>query len=80
MALRGEDLSKMFERLNETDKETVYTFIQFLIERSEKKPLPWKKIDQAEPDNEPLNQEELQQLCSEEEYVSWEQARRELKV
>jgi len=51
-------------------------FLQFLIERSERKPPEWDEIDRQEPDDEPLSEEELRQLKSDAGYVSGEDAKR----
>ncbi|HHY74357.1 MAG TPA: hypothetical protein GX497_14260 [Bacillus bacterium] len=77
MAIRKEELNKMFDSLRNEDKKAAYDFMQFLIERSKKKPTPWKKIDELEPDCEPLTEDELEQMNSKEGYISGEDAKRE---
>lgn len=80
MAIRMDDLQSLFERLNEEDQKTVIDFMQYLIDRSDKKPSAWKAIEAEEPDNIPLNEEEKMQLESDDEYISWEQAKNELRI
>ena len=78
MAIRKEDLFKMVDSLNNEDKKAAFDFIQFLIERSKNnKPKIWEEIDQSESENEPLTEDELQQLESDEGYISGEDAKRE---
>lgn len=42
-----------------------------------KKPEGWEQIDQADPDDEPLSEEELRQINSDNGYVTGEEAKRE---
>ncbi|UOF89853.1 hypothetical protein LSG31_18555 [Fodinisporobacter ferrooxydans] len=78
MSVRKYDVYQLFDRLNENDQKTVYDFMQYLAHRSNEVPEAWRKIEESEPDDEPLTEEEKQQLSSEDEYVDWEQAKREL--
>jgi hypothetical protein len=77
MVVRKDDLHSLIERLQEPDQKTAFDFLQYLIERSERKPLGWEEIDRQEPDDEPLTEEELRQLKSDAGYVSGEEAKRE---
>lgn len=77
MAIRKEDLYKMIDGLNNADKKAAFDFMQFLIERSKKKPVHWQAIDELNPDDEPLTEEEKQQLQSGDGYISGEDAKRE---
>lgn len=77
MVVRKDDLYSLIERLQEPDQKTAFDFLQYLIERSERKPLSWEEIDRQEPDDEPLTEEELRQLKSDGGYVSGEDAKRE---
>jgi hypothetical protein len=77
MIVRKEDIHILVERLQEHDQKTVFDFLQYLIERSEKKPTGWAEIDKAKPDDEPLTMEEHRQLNSDAGYVTGEEARRE---
>ena len=77
MIVSKDDLHNLIERLQEPDQKTVFDFLQFLIERSERKLLSWEEIDRQEPDDEPLSEEELRQLKSDAGYVSGEEAKRE---
>lgn len=77
MAIRKEDLYKMVDSLKREDQKVAYDFLQFLIERSKKKPISWQKIDQLESDQVPLTDEELEQMNDKEGYISGEDAKRE---
>ncbi len=77
MVVRKEDIHNLVERLPEDDQKTVFDFMQYLLNRSTKKPDDWERIDQVEPDDEPLTEEELRQLNSDTGYVTGEEARRE---
>ena len=77
MVVRKEDIHNLVERLPEDDQKTVFDFMQYLLNRSTKKPDGWKQIDQAEPDDEPLSEEELRQLNSDAGYVTGEEAKLE---
>lgn len=53
-------------------------FFYIKKERSKKeKPKSWKDIDELESDDEPLTEEEIEQLNSEEGFISGEDAKRE---
>ncbi|WP_232699185.1 hypothetical protein [Brevibacillus daliensis] len=80
MAVRKEDLHNLIDKLGETDKKTVFDFMKYLIDRSQKKPSSWSAIDAAEPDDIPLSQEENDQLNNNDEYISWEKAKHELGI
>lgn len=77
MVVRKEDIHNLVERLGEHDQKTAFDFLQYLLERSERKPAGWAKIDKAKPDEEPLTEEELRQLKSDAGYVTGEEAKRE---
>lgn len=77
MAVRKEDLHNLIERLKETDQKTAFDFLQYLIDRSEKKARSWEEIDKAESDQVPLTDEEKRQLESDPEYMSGEDAKHE---
>lgn len=77
MVIRKEDIHNLVERLPEDDQKTVFDFMQYLLNRSPKKPEGWDKIDRADPDDEPLTEEELRQLNSDAGYVTGEEAKRE---
>lgn len=77
MAIRKEELYRMIDRLDQQDKKAAFDFLEFLVQRSKRKPADWEKIDRAEPDEEPLSKLELEQLKSEEGYVSGEDGKRE---
>ncbi|MFZ3132228.1 MAG: hypothetical protein WA125_14325 [Desulfosporosinus sp.] len=77
MVVRKEDIHNLVERLPEDDQKTVFDFMQYLLNRSTKKLAGWERIDQADPDDEPLSEEELRQLNSDAGYVTGEEAKRE---
>ena len=77
MEVRKDDIHNLVDHLPENDQKTVFDFIQYLIDRSQGKPAGWAEIDQAEPDEEPLTEEELRQLKSDAGYVTGEEAKRE---
>lgn len=77
MVVRKEDIHNLIERLQETDQKTVYDFLQYLVERSERKSASWAEIDKTKPDEQPLTEEELRQLKSNAGYVTGEEAKRE---
>ncbi|EJQ97345.1 hypothetical protein II5_05984 [Bacillus cereus MSX-A1] len=77
MAVRKEGLYRLIDCLGHQDEKAAFDFLEFLVQRSKKKPKDWKKIDIADSDDEPLAKQELEQLNSEEGYVSGEDAKRE---
>ena len=80
MVVRKEDIHILIDHLQEYDQKTAFDFLQYLIERSKRKPAGWAEIDQAEPDDEPLTEEELRQLNSDAGYVTGEEAKREFDL
>ncbi len=80
MVVRKDDIHNLVERLQEHDQKTAFDFLQYLIDRSQEKPAGWAEIDQAEPDDEPLTEEELRQLNSDAGYVTGEEAKREFEL
>ncbi|ACL21714.1 conserved hypothetical protein [Desulfitobacterium hafniense DCB-2] len=77
MVIRKEDIHNLVERLPEDDQKTVFDFMQYLLNRSTQKEEGWEQINQADPDDEPLTEEELRQLNSDDGYVTGEDAKRE---
>ncbi|MEL7657900.1 MAG: hypothetical protein AAGU75_18560 [Bacillota bacterium] len=77
MVIRKEDIHNLVERLPEEDQKTVFDFMQYLLNRSTQKEEGWEQINQADPDDEPLTEEELRQLNSDDGYVTGEDAKRE---
>jgi hypothetical protein len=78
MAVRKEDMIKLFELLSEDAKQSAYDYLQFLsICRLR---ADWDEITQMEPDDIPLSEEEERQLKSNSGFVSWEEAMRELNL
>jgi len=55
------------DHLDQQDEKAAFDdFLEFLVQRSKKKPKDWEKIDMVYPDHEPLSTQELEQLNSEE--------------
>ena len=77
MVIRKEDIHNLVERLPEDDQKTVFDFMQYILNRSTKKPDGWGTIGQLDPDDEPLTEEELRQLNSDAGYVTGKEAKRE---
>lgn len=77
MVIRKEDIHDLVERLPEDDQKTVFDFMQYLLNRSTQKEEGWEQINQADPDDEPLTEQELRQLNSDAGYVTGKDARRE---
>ncbi|WP_243293177.1 hypothetical protein [Bacillus sp. FJAT-47783] len=77
MAIRKEDLYRLVDCLDQQDQKAAFDFLDFLIQRSKQKPKHWEQVDMADPDDQPLSKQELEQLNSEEGYVSGEDAKRE---
>lgn len=77
MAVRKEELYRLIDCLGHQDEKAVFDFLEFLVQRSKRNLTSGKKIDIADSDDEPLSKQELEQLNSEEGYVSGENAKRE---
>lgn len=77
MAINKEELYRLVDRLNKQDQKTAFDFLEFLVNRSKQKPKYWENVDKTNPDNHPLSEQELEQLNSEEGYISGEDAQRE---
>lgn len=69
MVVRKDELHSLIERLQEPDQKTAFDFLQYLIERSERKPMSWEEINRQGPDDKPLTAEEIRQLKSNAGYV-----------
>ena len=81
MAISKDRLYEMVDRLNEEDIVSAYDYLQYLFERKKQdKALTWAEIDELEPDNEPLTDEEKRQLESPREYITLEQAKHEYEI
>ncbi|GGA38390.1 hypothetical protein GCM10007416_09120 [Kroppenstedtia guangzhouensis] len=76
MSIEKDDLHKLVDRLREQDKKSAYDFLRYLIDRQKD---PYYEINQREPDDVPMNEEELEQF-HDEEFVSWEAVKRGLKI
>lgn len=75
MAIHKDELYRLIDRLDRQDEKAAFDFLEFLVQRSKKKPESWEKIDKAEPEQEPLSKQELEQLNSDEGYISGEDAK-----
>jgi hypothetical protein len=78
MAVRKEDMIKLFELLSEDAKQSAYDYLQFLSICRWR--ADWDEIARMEPDDIPLSEEEERQLKSNSGFVSWEEAMRELNL
>ena len=77
MAIRKQELYRLVDRLDQKDQKAALDFLEFLIQRSKQKPKHWEQVDMADPDDQELSEQELEQLNSEDGYVSGEDAKRE---
>ena len=76
MAIRKDELHQLIDRLDRQNEKEAFDFLEIFVQHSKKKPNDWEKIDMADPDHEPLSTQEIEQLNSEEGYVSGEDAKR----
>ncbi|MCR6850490.1 hypothetical protein [Bacillus sp. IBL03825] len=70
----------MIDCLGHQDEKVAFDFLEFFVQRSKRKPVDWEKIDRAEPDDELLSKQKLEQLNIEEGYVSGEGVKREFRL
>lgn len=77
MAISNEDLIRLFERLPENTKRSAFDYIQYL---SVQERPDWNEIKQLDPDDTPLSEEEMQQLNSDEGFITGEGAKREFNL
>lgn len=80
MAVSKEKLHELVDNLDQQDQKAAFDFLEFLVQRANKKPKEWEIIDASEQDHEPLSQQELEQLNSNEGYVSGKDAEHEFKL
>jgi hypothetical protein len=78
MAISNDDLKKLVELLPEEAKQSAYDYLEYLTLRHNRP--DWDEIAGMEPDDLPLSNEEKRQLNSDSEYVTWEEAMRELDL
>ncbi len=71
LAKNKEELYLLVDKLPEADTKSAYDYLLFLINRSRR---TWEDIVKHAPDEEPLDEEELRQLNSPDEYISFEEA------
>ncbi|MGQ0515744.1 hypothetical protein ACT453_29930 [Bacillus sp. D-CC] len=55
MAIRKDELYQLIDRLDRQDEKAAFDFLEFLVQRSKKKPNDWGKIDIADPDHDDLS-------------------------
>ncbi|MDR3583882.1 MAG: hypothetical protein P4L59_00985 [Desulfosporosinus sp.] len=75
MAISNDDIFKLVNILPEEAKQTAYDFLKSLT-IGHTRP-DWDEIEQMEPDDIPLSDEELRQLNSDAGFVTGEEAKRE---
>ena len=78
MAISNDDLIKLVTILPDEARQSAYDFLKFLT--IEPKRPDWDEIDQMEPDDIPLSEEEERQMKNNTEFVSWEDAMHELNL
>lgn len=78
MAISNDDIFRLVSLLPEETKQSAYDFLKFLTLHHTRP--DWDEIDQMEPDDMPLSDEEQLQLKNNTEFVSWEDAMHELNL
>jgi hypothetical protein len=78
MSISNNDLIKMIEGLPKEAKQSAYDYLKFLSVHHSRP--DWDEIDRMDPDDIPLSEEEERQLKSNSEFVTWEEAMRELDL
>lgn len=78
MAVNKEDVMNIFEKLPEAAQQSVFDYIQYLLDRHHRP--DWDDLAKMEPDDVPLSEEEKRQLDSQSGFMSWEEAMRELDL
>lgn len=77
VAKNKEDLYSLVDRLPEADTKSAYDYLLYLINRPLRE---WEDIAKLTPDDEPLNDEELRQLNSSNDYISLEDVIKEYGI
>lgn len=77
MAIKKEDVIRLFEQLPEKSKQSAFDYIQYLYVQDRP---DWDDISKSDPDDTPLSEEELQQLGADEGFVTGEEAKREFNL
>ncbi|MFC0297767.1 hypothetical protein [Geobacillus jurassicus] len=75
LAVHKQMLYELIDQLNESDHQTAYDFLTYLLDRARRERLVWEQIDET--DEEGLTEEERQQLQSDEGYIAGRDAKRE---
>ncbi|MCM3342027.1 hypothetical protein M3650_26225 [Paenibacillus sp. MER TA 81-3] len=78
MAIRKDDVLKLFEQLPEAAQQSAIDYLQFLVLRHQRP--DWDEISELAPDDIPLNEDERRQLDSDSGFMSWEEAMNELDL
>lgn len=77
MATSKQELIKLIELLPEDANQSAYDYLKYLSIRHRP---DWDEIKLMEPDSFPLSEEEERQLIDNTEFMSWEEAMRELDL
>ncbi len=78
MAIRNEELVEMVKNLPQSAKKSAYDYLKYLAISHER--LNWDEIIKLDPDDIPLTEEEKNQLKTNSEFLSWEEAMNELDL
>ena len=77
MAINKEEVIELFEQLAEKERRSAFDYMQYLSIRDRP---DWNEIAQLDPDEIPLNDEEVQQLNANEGLISGEEAKHEFNL
>jgi hypothetical protein len=77
MAISKRELIKLIELLPDEANQSAFDYLKYLSTRHRP---DWNEIELMEPDDVPLSEEEERQLKSNSEFMSWEEAMRELNL
>jgi UDP-N-acetylglucosamine pyrophosphorylase len=78
MAVDKDRVLKLFEQLPEIAQQSAYDYLQYLSSKHSQ--LDWDSIENLEPDEITLSEEEQRQLNSNDGFMSWEEAMHELNL
>lgn len=77
MAVSKQELIKLIELLPDEANQSAYDYLKYLSTRHRS---DWDEIAKMEPDDVPLSENEERQLKGRPEFMSWEEAMRELNL
>lgn len=77
MAITKRELIKLIEQLPEEANQSAFDYLKYLS--TQYRP-DWDEIEKMDPDPTPLSKEEKRQLNGNTEFLSWEEAMRELNL